>query len=81
MWADHEVRVRRPVVKRFVHPVAGPLEFDCQVLDIRDTDQRLVLYAAAPSSPTWAAFRRLAADGGMPVPLARPAPARPAAAR
>jgi hypothetical protein len=60
MWAAHEVEVRRPVHKRVDHPLAGHLEFDCHMLHAPDTDQRLVIYSAAPGSPTWAAFRRLA---------------------
>ncbi len=59
MWAEQEVAVRRPVRKQVVHPEAGPLEFDCHVLHIPDTDQRLVIYSAEPGSATWLAFRRL----------------------
>jgi transcriptional regulator with XRE-family HTH domain len=62
MWAEHEVEVRRRIVKRVDHPAVGPLEFECQVLHVPDTDQRLIVYCAAPGSPTSAAFRRLAAD-------------------
>jgi transcriptional regulator with XRE-family HTH domain len=60
MWAAHEVESRRPLIKRFVHPLAGPLEFECQVLHVGDTGQRLIVYCAAPGSPTQDAFRRLA---------------------
>jgi hypothetical protein len=49
------------------HPLAGPLEFECQVLHIPDTGQRLITYCAAPGSPTQAAFRRLAQSGGVRV--------------
>jgi transcriptional regulator with XRE-family HTH domain len=59
MWAEHDVRVRRHIVKRFDHPVAGPLEFECQLLHVPDTDQRLILYCAVPGSPTAVAFQRL----------------------
>lgn len=62
MWEQREVEVRRGMVKRINHRQAGPLEFECQVLDIPDTDQRLILYCAEPGSPTEAAFRRLAGD-------------------
>jgi transcriptional regulator with XRE-family HTH domain len=62
MWAEHEVGGRHPVVKRLDHPLAGPLEFECQVLHIADTDQRLITYVAAPGSATAAAFQRLAGD-------------------
>jgi hypothetical protein len=65
MWAAHEVEVRRRVVKRVKHPDVGPLEFECQVLHVPDTDQRLIVYCAAPGSPTQQAFRRLAA---LPAP-------------
>jgi hypothetical protein len=61
MWAEHEVAARHPMVKRLDHPLAGPLEFESQVMHIQDTDQLLIAYVAAPGSPTQAAFRRLAA--------------------
>ena len=60
MWAEHEVEERGPMMKRVVHPQAGPLEFECQVLHIADTGQRLIAYCAAPGSATAEAFRRLA---------------------
>jgi transcriptional regulator with XRE-family HTH domain len=60
MWAAHEVESRHPLMKRFAHPDVGPLEFECQVLHVGDTGQRLIVYCAAPESATQAAFRRLA---------------------
>jgi transcriptional regulator with XRE-family HTH domain len=60
MWAANEVKVRGPMIKHIIHPQAGPLEFECQVLHIGDTGQRLITYCAAPGSATAAAFRRLA---------------------
>jgi transcriptional regulator with XRE-family HTH domain len=62
MWAEHDVAARHPMVKRVDHPLAGPLEFECQVLHIQDTDQRLIAYVALPGSPTHAAFLRLASE-------------------
>jgi len=67
MWAEREVAARHPAVKRMDHPLAGPLEFECQVLHIADTDQRLITYVAQPGSPTEAAFRRLAAPSPEPT--------------
>ena len=61
MWAAHEVEVRGPMLKRVSHPQAGPLEFECQVLHIAETGQRLIAYCAAPGSATEAAFIQLAA--------------------
>ena len=60
MWEAHEVEFRRPLVKRVTHPVAGPLEFECQTLHVPDAGQRIIVYCAAPGSATQAAFRRLA---------------------
>jgi transcriptional regulator with XRE-family HTH domain len=68
MWAEQEVEERRNIVKRFKHPMAGPLEFECQVLHVPDTDQRLVVYCAQPGSPTQEAFRRLATEEPMTLP-------------
>src|SRR5215472_8414514 len=30
MWAERDVATRHPMVKRVDHPLAGPLEFECQ---------------------------------------------------
>ncbi|SNT61174.1 Helix-turn-helix domain-containing protein [Asanoa hainanensis] len=67
LWGSHDVAVRRGVRKRVDHPDVGPLEFECQVLHISDSDQRMIVYCAEPGSPTEAAFRRLAA-----LPALRP---------
>ncbi|MGC3859935.1 helix-turn-helix transcriptional regulator [Micromonospora chersina] len=60
LWAEHEVGERRPTVKRVAHPELGPLEFECRVLHVPETDQRLIVYVPEPGSPTQAAFRRVA---------------------
>jgi transcriptional regulator with XRE-family HTH domain len=60
MWAEHEVEVRGPMMKRVSHPQAGPMEFECQVLHIASTGQRLIAYCAAPGSRTAEVFRALA---------------------
>jgi hypothetical protein len=67
MWAEHEVEVRGPMLKYVDHPQVGPLEFECQVLQITDTGQRLIAYCAAPGSPTEAAFRQLASRTAQPA--------------
>ncbi|HEX2144071.1 MAG TPA: hypothetical protein VHG10_06155 [Glycomyces sp.] len=61
VWADHEVFVRTVQTKRVVHDEYGPLEFDCQVLDVPGTAFRLIVYVPQPNSATAAAFRRLTA--------------------
>jgi transcriptional regulator with XRE-family HTH domain len=67
MWSEHEVEVRGPMLKYVSHPQAGPLEFECQVLHIAQTGQRLIAYCAAPGSATEAAFRELAARSALPA--------------
>jgi transcriptional regulator with XRE-family HTH domain len=59
LWADREVRVRRTICKHFDHPRVGPIEIDCQVLLIPDRDQRLVLYATEPGSPSYLTMQLL----------------------
>lgn len=60
LWSGHDVAERRRLVKRVEHPALGPLEFECQVLLVPDSDQRLIVYCAEPGSATHDAFRRLA---------------------
>jgi transcriptional regulator with XRE-family HTH domain len=50
LWDTHDVAVRRADVKRFLHPVVGPLELDCEVLLSPEHDQRLVVHTARPGS-------------------------------
>jgi hypothetical protein len=55
-----------PMLKHVDHPLAGPLEFECQVLHIAETGQRLIAYCAAPGSATEAAFAELADRAPLP---------------
>ena len=69
MWASQDVETRGPMLKHVVHPQAGPLEFECQLLHIAGTGQRLITYCAAPGSATAEAFTQLAAQ---PAPRTYP---------
>ena len=60
MWAEQRVEERRRMVKRIDHPSAGSLEFECQILHVPDSDQRLIIYCAEPGSATHATFHELA---------------------
>lgn len=71
MWADHRVAVRRVQRKSVVHHEFGPMEWDCQVLDVPGTAVRLVMYVPQPDSPTAAVFARLLET--TPVTLEPPA--------
>ena len=67
LWSAHEVEARGPMRKHVSHPLAGPLEFECQVLHIAATGQRLIAYCAAPGSATATAFRDLSARVPLPA--------------
>lgn len=49
--------------KTLDHPVVGPVTVNCDVLDISDLDQRVVIYTAAPGSSDEEALRLLAVIG------------------
>jgi transcriptional regulator with XRE-family HTH domain len=65
MWADYEVAVRRVQTKQVMHHQFGPMEFDCQVLEIPGTGLRIIIYVPQPGSPTAKAFATLAASTRM----------------
>jgi transcriptional regulator with XRE-family HTH domain len=54
LWAERDVQVRGRGHKRMLHPEAGPLTVQFEVLcSLQDPDQRLVIYRAAdPASQT-----------------------------
>jgi transcriptional regulator with XRE-family HTH domain len=62
MWKEYDVEVRGPMLKIVNHPRFGRLEFECQVLHVAETGQRIIAYCAAPGSPTEAAFIQMATD-------------------
>ncbi|MFE9674223.1 helix-turn-helix transcriptional regulator [Streptomyces sp. NPDC006259] len=71
LWAAHEVTARPTLRKTFDHPLVGPVTVDCDVLDITDRDQRVVIYTAAPGSPSEAALRLLSVIGTQRMDVAR----------
>lgn len=60
VWDRHEVGVRPPEVKRFVHPDVGALELSCQTLLDPDQSHRLLVYTAVPGSVSHERLVRLA---------------------
>ncbi|MCX4880692.1 helix-turn-helix transcriptional regulator [Streptomyces sp. NBC_00847] len=50
LWEEHEVAVRRASTKRFLHPVVGMLELDCEVLVNSGHNQQLVIHTARPGT-------------------------------
>ncbi|MEU9311894.1 helix-turn-helix transcriptional regulator [Streptomyces sp. NPDC048256] len=63
LWAAHEVTARPALCKTFDHPLVGLVTVNCDVLDITDRDQRVVIYTAAPGSPSEEALRLLSVVG------------------
>ncbi|MFJ4201272.1 helix-turn-helix transcriptional regulator [Streptomyces sviceus] len=63
LWAAHDVTASPTLCKTFDHPVVGLIVVDCDVLDIADRDQRVVIYTAAPGSPSEEALRLLSVVG------------------
>lgn len=59
LWSAHDVEERRRIMKSVVSPALGPLEFECQVLQVPQTGQRVIVYCAEPGSATAETFRRL----------------------
>ncbi|MET7637425.1 helix-turn-helix transcriptional regulator [Streptomyces sp. NPDC005438] len=69
LWASHDVCARPTPCRTFRHPLVGPVSVDCDVLDITDRDQRVVIYTAAPGSPSEEALRLLSVAGPQRVGL------------
>ncbi|CAM5281278.1 DNA-binding protein [Streptomyces xanthochromogenes] len=51
-WQSHDVVVRRPSPKRFLHPVVGTLDLDCEVLLSDGQGQQLIVHSARPGTDT-----------------------------
>lgn len=63
LWASHDVCAEPTLRKTFQHPLVGPVTVNCDALDLRDRDQRVVIYTATPGSPSEEALRLLSVVG------------------
>jgi transcriptional regulator with XRE-family HTH domain len=70
LWESHDVADHPTLRKTFQHPQVGPITVNCDVLDIADRDQRLVVYTAVPGSPSEEALRLLAVIGTQRMDVA-----------
>ncbi|MGI5259895.1 helix-turn-helix domain-containing protein [Streptomyces angustmyceticus] len=60
LWARHDARPSRDELKRFAHPVVGELALRRQSLTVGGAEQQVIIvYQAAPGSPSAAALARL----------------------
>ncbi|MFG6201364.1 helix-turn-helix transcriptional regulator [Nonomuraea sp. JJY05] len=64
LWAAQDIEVQRTVTKRAEHPLLGEMELDCDVLPLPGGDHRLVLYTAAPGTPSHRKLQRLRSLSG-----------------
>ncbi len=71
LWASHDVSDEPTLRKTFQHPVVGPVTVNCDVLDIADRDQRVVIYTAVPGTPSEEALRLLSVIGTQRMDVAR----------
>lgn len=63
LWAAADVRSAPVLRKTFQHPLVGPVTVNCDVLDLTDRDQHVVIYTADPGSPSEEALRLLSVVG------------------
>jgi transcriptional regulator with XRE-family HTH domain len=79
-WAKHDVRLHASGVKQFHHPVVGDLDLAYEEMELMaDPGSRLLIYSAAPGSPSGDALAMLAswaATHDADEQAARPAAAR-----
>ena len=71
-WERHEVKERSGTLKRFQHPVVGPLALDCQVLTAENLTERLVVFTAAPGTEDADRLALLGVVGTQEFPSAPP---------
>jgi transcriptional regulator with XRE-family HTH domain len=63
LWESGDVEALRTLRKTFQHPLVGPVTVNCDVLDVADRDQHVVIYTADPGSPSEEALRLLSVVG------------------
>ncbi|MFJ9467640.1 helix-turn-helix transcriptional regulator [Streptomyces caniferus] len=73
LWSRHAVHNCTFGTKRFHHPLVGELELDFEMLQTPDgSGQGVLMYTAAPGSPSEAALRLLATERGPEVRVLEP---------
>ncbi|WP_105971896.1 helix-turn-helix transcriptional regulator [Streptomyces geranii] len=79
LWTAHEVAVRRRATKRFLHPVVGLLELDCEVLTNQNDHHMLIVHSARPGTGSYERLRLLGVVGvaGVTAGVSSPPPPLP----
>jgi hypothetical protein len=69
LWERHEVATFADTLKRFVHPLVGPLTLDCQILTSdENVTERLVVFTARPGSEDAQRLELLSVIGSQGFP-------------
>ncbi|ACU73225.1 transcriptional regulator, XRE family [Catenulispora acidiphila DSM 44928] len=64
LWVRHDARPSRDELKRFAHPIVGELALRRQALTVGGAEQQVIIvYQAAPGSPSAEALARLVIGG------------------
>ncbi|MEV5826974.1 helix-turn-helix transcriptional regulator [Spirillospora sp. NPDC052242] len=63
LWASHDVTPGTSMRKTLHHRLVGPITLNCNVLDVSDRDQQVVIYTADPGSPAEEALRLISVIG------------------
>ena len=63
LWDEHEVTQRNKATKRFLHPVVGLLELDCEVMISHEHHHLLVVHTARPGTDAYERLQLLRVVG------------------
>ncbi|ANS65149.1 helix-turn-helix domain-containing protein [Streptomyces lincolnensis] len=63
LWDEHEVSQRNRATKRFIHPLVGLLELDCEVMISHSHHHLLVVHSARPGTEAYERLQLLRVVG------------------
>ncbi|WP_307163240.1 helix-turn-helix transcriptional regulator [Streptomyces rishiriensis] len=63
LWEEHQVSLRHKATKRFLHPLVGLLDLDCEVLLSHEHRQLLIIHTARPGTESHERLRLLRVVG------------------
>ncbi|QOV38419.1 helix-turn-helix domain-containing protein [Streptomyces ferrugineus] len=63
LWDEHEVSQRNRATKRFLHPLVGLLELDCEVMVSHEHHHLLVVHSARPGTQAYERLQLLRVVG------------------
>ncbi|HEV6952565.1 MAG TPA: hypothetical protein VKY86_04860 [Promicromonospora sp.] len=63
LWEQRIPPQPTPVTRTFLHPDLGTITLECDILTVRDSDLRLLVYTAAPGSEAASRLDLLATIG------------------